>query len=304
MHAIFRRTTLAACASLGLSAALLGQAQAATYKVQSSLSQLQLSVTDLTPGDANVAGFSLNANNPEQFVGAATLVDPLNGQGVVKQLARSNPVTLASPFDASSLSTLSEIHRTAQAEAGQGHLSSSVGADTADAAAAAQSLAAAINLDWSSEQPLPTHNAITLAAYSSLTISGKAHISLSVNDATACPDCVFEVDAQAVLISSELFDRLLSNSDTQTLEITANMPGLLDAAGLSLTLGASSTLPQSIDRDLSITIVNNTANSRQLGLAATTWASISGVPEPETWAMALCGLAVGGVSVQRKRHQG
>jgi hypothetical protein len=292
MHTTFRRTTLAACASLGLSAALLGQAQAATYKVQSSLSQLQWSVTDLTPGDANVAGFSLNTLSPESFVGAVTVVDAANGQGVVRQITRSAPITLASPFDATSLSTLSELDRTAQATAGQGSLSATVSAATADAAAEAQSLAAALNMDLSNEQLLPTQNAITLAAYSSLTLSGKAHISLSVNDAAACPDCVFEVDAQAALISSDLFDRFLSNTDTQTLEITANMPGLLDAAGLTLRLGTGSALPQIIDRDLSITIVNNTANSRQLGLAATTWASVSGVPEPETWALALCGMSL------------
>jgi len=300
MHTTFQRTLLAACASLSLSAALLGQAQAATYKVQSSLSDLQLSVTDLTPGDANVAGFSFDSKSAGSFIGATTWVDSRHGNGVVKQVSPSSPVTLASPFDANSLSTLSEINRVAQAEAGQGRLSSTAGVTTADAAAAAQSLAAAINLDLSNEQPLPSQNTITLAAYSSLTISGKAHISLSVNDAAACPDCVFEVDAQAVLISSDLFDRLLSNSDTQALEITANMPGLLDAAGLSLTLGAGSLLPQSIDRALSITIVNDTASSRQLGLAATTWASISGVPEPETWALALCGLGFIGWTGARK----
>lgn len=300
MHSTFQRTLLAVCAGLTLSTAWVGTANAATYKVQSSLSQLQLSVSDLTPGDANVAGFSFNEGQAGAFIGAATWVDSLHGQGAIRQVSPSAPVSLASPFDANSLSTQSELNRTAQAEAGQGRLSSSVGVATADAAAAAQSLAAAINLDLSTEQPLPTQNAITLAAYSSLTISGKAHISLSVSDAAACPDCVFEVEAHAALISSDLFDRFLSNSDTQTLEITANMPGLLDAAGLSFTLGAGSLMPQSIDRDLSITIINNTASSRQLGLAATTWASVSGVPEPETWAMALCGLSLLGWTAARK----
>jgi len=168
----------------------------------------------------------------------------------------------------------------------------------------AQSIAAAINLDLINDTPLSAQNSITLAAYSSLTIKGTARISLSVTDAALNATDLFEIDAQAALVSSDLFDRFLSSTDTQPLEITPNLPGLLDAAGFTVIVGGGNALPQSIERELSITIVNNTAQARQLGLAAATWTSISGVPEPETWTLAGCGLLVAGFTAKRKARQG
>jgi hypothetical protein len=299
----FQRATLAACMSVCLGAGLLGQAHAATYSAQSSLSQLQLSVTDLTPGDANIAGFSFNSGNTENFIGSVSLVDPLDGGSVIQQLVRSTPVTLASPFDAASTASLNQSTRSALAQAGQNSLSSTVSSSSTAAPAYAQSIAAAINLDLSTETPLSVQNSITLAAYSSLTITGKARISLSVTDAEINATDLFEIDAQAALISSDLFDRFLSNTDSQTLEITSNLPGLLNAAGFTVIVGGGHALPQTIERDLSLTIVNNTAQARQLGLAAATWTSVSGVPEPETWALAACGLLVAGVTARRKTRQ-
>jgi hypothetical protein len=304
MTATFHRATLAACMSLCLSTAFMGQAQAATYSAQSSLSQLQLSVTDLTPGDANVAGFSFNNATAENFIGSVSLVDPLNGSSAIQQLVRSNPVTLASPFDAASSASLLEGTRSAQAQAGQNSLSSTVSSSSTTSPAYAQSIAAAINLDLINDTPLSAQNSITLAAYSSLTIKGTARISLSVTDAALNATDLFEIDAQAALVSSDLFDRFLSSTDTQPLEITPNLPGLLDAAGFTVIVGGGNALPQSIERELSITIVNNTAQARQLGLAAATWTSISGVPEPETWTLAGCGLLVAGFTAKRKARQG
>ena len=308
MTANFHRATLAACMSLclstGLSFTLMGQAQAATYSVQSSLSQLQLSVTDLTPGDANVAGVSFNNAAPENFIGSVSLVDPLHGGSAIEQLVRSNPVTLASPFDAASSASLLDGARSAQAQAGQNSLSSTVSSSSTTAPAYAQSIAAAINLDLINDTPLSAQNSITLAAYSSLTIKGTARISLSVTDAALNATDLFEIDAQAALVSSDLFDRFLSSTDTQPLEITPNLPGLLDAAGFTIIVGGGNALPQGIERELSLTIVNNTAQARQLGLAAATWTSISGVPEPETWALAGCGLLIAGFTAKRKTRQG
>lgn len=299
-----QRATVATSLGLGLSLGLTGQSVAATYSVQSSLSQLQLSVTDLTPGDALVAGFSFNTGTPENFIGSVSLVDPLDGGSTIEQLVRSTPVTLSSPFDAASSASLSQASRTAFAQAGQNSLSSSVSSSMGTAPAFAQSVAAAINLDLSNDTPLAAQNSITLAAYSSLTITGKARISLSVTDAAINAADLFEVDAQAVLVASDLFDRFLSNDDTQALEITANMPGLLEAAGFTVVVGGGNALPMSIERDLSLTIVNNTAQARQLGLAASTWTSVSGVPEPETWTLAGCGLLIAGFMARRKARQG
>lgn len=301
-----QRATLASSLGLGvgLSLGLTGQAHAATYSVQSSLSQLQLSVTDLTPGDALVAGFSFNTGNPENFIGSVSRVEPLDGGSAIEQLVRSAPVTLSSPFDAASTASLNQAARTALAQAGQNSVSSSVSSSSSTAPAYAESVAAAINLDLSTETPLSTQNSITLAAFSSLTISGKARISLSVTDAALNAADLFEVDAQAVLITSDLFDRFLSSTETQPLEITANLPGLLDAAGFTVVVGGGNALPLSIERELSVTIVNNTAQARQLGLAAATWTSISGVPEPETWTLAGCGLLLAGFMARRKASLG
>lgn len=304
------RHTACACA---LAFAAIGQAHAASYAAQASLSNLQFEVIDLTPDDGLAAGFTYDMNSPLAFVGAVTVIEPVVGGGTqdVKDISRSLPVSNRSPFDTSTQSTWADATRTGLASAQAGTLSSGVTLRALNTALYVESVAAALNLDVTQPDPsvLPAQRVLVLAPHTSVTLSGLARASLSLADASACVGCAYDVEAQAALLSSELFDTYFNGEDGNLLDTTDVLGQDYMAMGINRFYQPDQLGTVTLERTLSITLRNDTAQTKTMGFIADTWVyarTFQGVttpvPEASTWALFAGGLATVLAAGRRRRQ--
>ena len=303
------RRVACACA---LALACTGPAQAASYSAQASLSNLQFQVIDLTPDDGLAAGFTYDMNSPLAFVGAITVIEPVVGGGSqdVIDTRQALPVTAASPFDVSSLSTFRDSRGSASALAHGRTLSSRVALDTMNSALYAESVAAALNLDVTQPDPsvLPAQRVLVLAPHTSVTLTGLARTSLTLNDANACLQCAYDIEAQAALLNSELFDTYFNGEDGNLLDTTDVLGQDYMAIGINQFYQPNQLGNVTLERTLSITLRNDTANIKTMGFIADTWVyarTFQGVttpvPEASTWALFAGGIATVVAMRQRRR---
>lgn len=293
------RRVACACA---LAFTAIGPAQAASYSAQASLSNLQFQVIDLTPDDGLAAGFTYDMNSPLAFVGAITVIEPVVGGGPqdVKVISRSLPVSNRSPFDTSNQSTLVEASRTGFASAQEGTLSSGVTLKTMGSSLYTESVAAALNLDVTQPDPsvLPAQRVLVLAPHTSVTLTGQARTSLTLNDANACHSCAYDIEAQAALLNNELFDTYFNGEEGNLLDSTDVIGQDYMAMGINQFYQPNQLGNVVLERTLSITLRNDTANVKTMGFIADTWVyarTFQGVttpvPEASTWALFVGGVA-------------
>lgn len=304
------RHTVCACA---LVFSAIGQAQAASYAAQASLSNLQFQVIDLTPDDGQVAGFSYNMASPLAFVGALTVIEPLVGgsnQDVV-DIRQASPVTAASPFDVSSLSTFTDSRGNASALAHGGTLTSRVALSAMNQSLYAESVATALNIDLkqSDGNAIPAQQVLVLAPHTSVTLTGLARASLTLADATACPNCAYDIEAQTALLNSELFDTYFNGEDGNLLDSTDVLGQDYMAMGINRFYQPDQLGNVTLESTLSITLRNDTAQTKTMGFIADTWVyarTFQGVttpvPEASTWALFAGGMATVLVAGRRRRQ--
>ncbi|TBO28291.1 hypothetical protein EYS42_14895 [Aquabacterium lacunae] len=300
-----------ACAS-ALAFTAIGSAQAASYTAQANLSNLQFQVIDLTPGDGLTAGFTYDMNSPLAFVGAITVIEPVFGGSIqdVKNIRRSSPVSSSSPFDVSSQSTWADAGRTGFASAQAGTLSSGVTLNAMGSVLYTESVAAALNLDVTQPDPsvLPAQRVLVLAPYTSVTLTGLARTSLTLADATACPNCAYDIEAQTALLNSELFDTYFNGEDGNLLDSTDVLGQDYMAMGINRFYQPDQLGNVTLESTLSITLRNDTAQTKTMGFIADTWVyarTFQGVttpvPEASTWALFAGGIATVLVAGRRRR---
>lgn len=308
---MFQLRHLACACALVFSA--IGQAHAASYAAQASLSNLQFQVIDLTPDDGQAAGFSYNMASPLAFVGAVTVIEPLVGgsnQDVV-DIRQASPVTAASPFDVSSLSTFTDSRGNASALAHGGTLTSRVSLSAMNQSLYAESVATALNIDLrqSDGHAIPAQQVLVLAPHTSVTLTGLARASLTLADATACPSCAYDIEAQTALLNSELFDTYFNGEDGNLLDSTDVLGQDYMAMGINQFYQPDQLGNVTLERTLSITLRNDTAQTKTMGFIADTWVyarTFQGVttpvPEASTWALFAGGIATVLVAGRRRRQ--
>lgn len=306
----FNRVALAALAfSVSFGAA---QAQGLSYSIESSLTNIQYTLTDLRPDDGMDASVGFSRLGTNAFVGGIALIDDLvSGDPVGYDAQNSNLSAPAYPFNLrAETSFLRSDNTWAGAFVEGNHLATSVRLTQVGQGYYAEAAAAAVNIDLDSDNPPePIQDTVILAPHSQFTLTGLAKVGLVRLGEGNCEDCGLFVEAQSLLISSELFPEFFDPSSESELlfESSGRIEGLYDSFGINeyFEQGLSENLHQS--KEISLTFVNDTDEFKRFGFIATTWVQAqtfqaSPVPEPATWGLMLTGLLLLGSAARRRQR--
>lgn len=301
----FNRVAFAALTFSAL-AASFGPARAAgvSHEAYSSLTNLGFTLTDLRPGDGIAASVNFSTSGNFAFLGGVTVIDDLVNDTQVGVDIQS----AASPFGATASTTFLQPDNTYAGGFVEGNsLAASVRLTQLGQAFYAEGTAAAANVqltpDLDDTVLQPVQDTVVLAPHSQLTITGLAKYGLVRLGEGNCEACVIAVEAQAVLLSSEVFPQFADPAlDDGLFDQFDRVEGLYDSFGINQVFAQG--LPdQSASKLLSLTFVNDSDEAKRFGFIATTWVQAQSlpVPEPETWGLALGGLMMLGAWSRGRR---
>ncbi|OGA81210.1 MAG: hypothetical protein A2711_10520 [Burkholderiales bacterium RIFCSPHIGHO2_01_FULL_63_240] len=306
----FNRVALAALAfSVSFGAA---QAQGLSYSIESSLTNIQYTLTDLRPDDGMDASVGFSNIGTNAFLGGVAVVDDLvSGNQIGYDSQDSAELDTAYPFGTMAATNFTLPDNTSAGAFVEGnHLATSIRLTQIGQGYYAEAAAAAINIDLESDNPPePIQNTVILAPHSQFTLTGMAKFGLVPLGEGNCQDCGLFVEAHSLLISSELFPEFFDPSSESELlfESSGRVEGLYDSFGINeyFEQGLSENLHQS--KEISLTFVNNTDEFKRFGFIATTWVQAqtfqaSPVPEPATWGLMLTGLLLLGSAARRRQR--
>lgn len=304
----FNRVALAA---LALSTCMgATQAQGLSYSMESSLTNIQYTLTDLRPDDGMAVSVGFSDIGNKAFLGGVAVIDDLvSGAQVGYDTQHSGSFGPANPFGTRAQTDFILPDNTSAVAFVEGnHLSASVRLTQLGQGYYAEAAAAAVNIDLDSDTPPePIQNTVILAPHSQLTLTGLAKVGLVRLGEGNCQDCGLSVEAMSVLISSELFPEFFNPElDNGLFDNFDRVEGLYDSFGLNATFeqGLAAELHQS--KEISLTFVNDSDEFKRFGFIATTWVQAqtfqSPVPEPETWGLTLGGLLLLGTMTRRRQR--
>ncbi len=302
--------TRLALATLALSACgTAAQAQGLSYSMESSLINIQYTLTDLRPDDDMAASVGFSNIGTNAFLGGVAVVDDLvSGNQIGYDSQDSAELGTAYPFGTMASTGINLPNNTSASAFVEGnHLATSIWLTQIGQGYYAEAAAAAVNIDLDSDTPPePIQNTVILAPHSQLTLTGLAKVGLERLGEGNCQDCGLSVEAMSVLISSELFPEFFNPElDNGLFDAFDRVEGLYDSFGLNSTFeqGLPDELHQS--KEISLTFVNDSDEFKRFGFIATTWVQAqtfqSPVPEPGTWGLMLSGLLL--VGAMRGRRQ-
>ncbi len=288
------------------------QAQGLSYSMESSLTNIQYTLTDLRPDDDMAASVGFSNIGPFAFLGGLAVVDDLvSGNQIGYDAQHSGDLGTAYPFGTrAETSTLLPDNTWAGAFVEGNHLATSIRLTQIGQGYHTQAAAAAINIDLDSgNPPEPIQNTVILAPHSQFTLTGKAKVGLVRLGEGGCQDCGLFIEARSLLVSSELFPEFFNPSSESELlfENFGRVEGLYDSFGINASFeqGLSEDLHQS--KEISLTFVNDTDEFKRFGFIATTWMQArtfpaTPVPEPSTWGLMLTGLMLVGAAARRRAN--
>lgn len=300
----FTRVALAALASCALSASL-GNAQAAgvSYEAYSSLTNLQYTLTDLRPDDGIAASVNFNTSGTFAFIGGLAVIDDLVPDTQVGLDIQS----AATPFGATASTTFLLPDNTSAVGFVQGNsVAASVRLTQLGQSLYAEGTVAAANVQFTPDLDdtvlQPIQDTVVLAPHSQLTLTALAKYGLVRLGEGNCEDCAIAVEAQAALISSDVFPQFADPAlDDGLFDKFDRVEGLYDSFGINRFYPQG--LPdESATKLLSLTFINDSDEVKRFGFIATTWAQAqtTAVPEPSTWGLALGGLLMVGAVARRR----
>lgn len=301
------RAALGAFAFSALSASLgVAQAAGASYEAYSSLTNLQYTLTDLRPGDGITASVSFSDNGTNALVGGvAEVYDERFGTQLAYDVKPSRLFGTVSPFQAQVSATHLQPDNTAAGAYVEGNsLAASVRLTQLGQNFYTEAAAAAINIDLDTDDPPEAiQDTVILSPHTQITITGLAKYGVVRLGEGNCEDCGLALEAQAVLIGSDVFPQFFDDTENAMFEASPRVEGLYDSFGIN-SVFAPGFGGQSASKLLSLTIVNNSDEVKHFGVLMGTWvqAQTLAVPEPETWGLALGGLLMVGVAARRRQR--
>lgn len=302
------RVARAALASCALSFTL-GAAQAAggSFEAYSSLTNLQYAVTDLRPGDGVAAGLSFDDSGTHAQVGAwAEIYDDRLGTQLGYDRQPSRNFGTVSPFGAQASATFLQPDNTSAGAFVEGNsIATRARLTQIGQSFYAEAVAAAVNFDLDGDGPPDAvQSAVVLAPHTQVTITGLAKYGVMQLGEGNCDGCGLAVEAQALMLSSEVFASYFSEQADPMFDQFERQEGLYDSFGINHIFQGGIDGQQGATKQLSLTFTNDSDEVRRFGFIAATWvyAQTTAVPEPETWGLALSGLALlGGLARRRRR---
>lgn len=304
----FSRVALAAFASCALSATLSAAHAAGTsYEAYSSLTNLQYTVTDLRPSDGIAAGVAFNDSGANAQVGAwAEIYDDRLGTQLGYDLQPSRNFGAVTPFGSQASATYLQPDNTATAAYVEGNsVAASARLTQIGQSFYAEAAVAAVNFDLAGDGPPDTvQDTFILAPHTQVTITGQAKYGLVRLGEGNCDGCGLAVEAQAVMLSSEVFPRYFSAQEDPMFDQFERVEGLYDSYGINQVFQQGITGGEGGVKLLSLTFTNDSDEAKRFGFIAASWVQAQAipVPEPETWGLALAGLALVGAAARRRQR--
>ena len=296
--------TLAFC-TLSLT---LGSAHAAgsSLEAYASLTNLQYSVTDLRPADGIAAGLSFDDSGTHAQVGGwAEVYDDRLGNLLGYDRQPSRNFGTVSPFGAQASATHLQPDNSFVGAYVEGNsVSANARLTQVGQSFYAEAVVAAVNFDLDGDGPPDaTQSTFILAPHTQVTVTGQAKYGLMRLAEGQCDGCGLAVEAQAVMLSSEVFGRYFSEQEDPMFDQFERVEGLYDSFGINNVFQAGIEGQQGATKLLSLTFTNDSDEARRFGFIAATWVQAQAlpVPEPETWGLVLSGLLLVGCQARWRR---